>query len=56
MTRLLARQLALQVHRVLLHARRGAVLVDVADVRADAGQRAEAVARSAAPARSGTDW
>ena len=39
--RLRARQLALEVHRELLHVRRGAVLIHVADVRADARQRAE---------------
>src|SRR2546428_405458 len=36
-----ARQLALEVNRVLLHAGRGAVLIDVADARADAGPRPE---------------
>src|SRR5206468_13111842 len=41
--RLVARQLTLQVDRVLLNARRRAVLVDVGDVGAHAGQRAQAV-------------
>src|SRR4051812_30255232 len=41
--RLAARQLALEIDRVLLHSRRGAVLIDVADVRANTRKRAERI-------------
>ena len=41
-------ELALQVGRPLLHARRRAVLIDEADVAVDAGQRAERCCPSAA--------